>query len=41
MYADGILTVVLEGMASVLQKLMQLTLEHVHVPLLLRLRAGF
>lgn len=41
MYADVILTVILEGMASALQKLIQLTLECVHVPLLLRLWAGF
>lgn len=37
MYADVTLTVFLDGMASVLQNLTQLTLEHVSVILLLRL----
>lgn len=32
---------VLKGMASVFHELIQLTLEHVHVPLLLKLGAGF
>lgn len=33
MYADAILTVFLQGVACVLQKLLILTLESVHVPL--------